>query len=71
MSIDTLGEVRTLVHRLSYREKMRLLSDLATDLFRESVTESVAPDAFPVLHLNRWPEDLPLRRSELYNEYGR
>lgn len=73
MATDTLTQARTLVERLSFQEKVYLLSDLTRQMLQHvSADASVPPSQpLPTLHLAAWPQGLPLRREELYDDRGR
>lgn len=61
-----------MLRRLSHEEKLLVLHDLACDLQKESALaegDGVAP--FPVIHVPVWPDDLPLRRADLYDDRSR
>jgi len=67
-----LTQTLEMVRRLSHQEKLLVLHDLASDLQKEGVPaegEGAAP--LPVIHLPAWPENLPLRRAELYDDRSR
>ena len=72
MTTPTLIEARNIVRTLTLQEKLYLLNDLTAQLVQES-TRNVAQQrpVFPVLHLDEWPNDVPQRRKELYDDRGR
>ncbi|MEC4991595.1 MAG: hypothetical protein SAJ37_22905 [Oscillatoria sp. PMC 1068.18] len=37
----------------------------------EAVTQERPPLNFPVIHVESWPENLSLRREDMYDEWGR
>jgi hypothetical protein len=73
MSTDQLTQARALVQRLSLQEKLYLLNDLTMQVIRQSAGVAQAPPAQPLpsIHLATWPDNLPLRREELYDDRGR
>ncbi len=73
MTIDQLMQVRELVRQLSLQEKLYLLNDLMAQVIQQSINTSHLAGARPLpsIHLSVWPEKLPLRREELYDDRGR
>jgi hypothetical protein len=73
MTVDHLTHVRTLVRQLSLQEKLYLLQDLTTQVIQQATPGTLGgtPAPLPRLHLDHWPDDLPLRREELYDDRGR
>lgn len=73
MSTDQLTQARALVQRLSLQEKLYLLNDLTMQVIRQSAGAAQTPPAQPLpsIHLDTWPDTLPLRREELYDDRGR
>ncbi|NCC34237.1 MAG: hypothetical protein EOM24_19835 [Chloroflexia bacterium] len=72
MSTDQLTQARALVQRLSLQEKLYLLNDLTMQVIRQSADGVQAPPVQPLpsIHLPTWPDNLPLRREELYDDRG-
>lgn len=73
MGIDQLMQARTLVQRLSLQEKLYLLNDLTMQVILQSSGTVQIPlaEPLPSIHLATWPDNLPLRREELYDDQGR
>lgn len=72
MTTTTLTQARNIVRQLSVQEKLYLLNDIATQLVQESTAVRRSPrPAFPVFHVAEWPEDIPIRREDIYNDRGR
>jgi hypothetical protein len=73
MTIDQLTQVRELVRHLSFQEKLYLLNDLTMQVIQQSTSETTTSlsRALPSIHLTTWPDNLPLRREELYDDRGR
>jgi hypothetical protein len=73
MTSDQLAQARELVRQLSFQEKLYLLNDLTMHVIQESMTAATVPPAQPLpsIHLATWPDNLPLRREELYDHRGR
>lgn len=66
----TLEQALGLAHRLRPQDRAALIAQLAAEL--AAVAEApVSPPTtltLPVLRGGTWPDDLPLRRSELYKD---
>lgn len=73
MNADHLTHIRTLVRQLSLQEKLDLLQDLTTQVIQEATPGTIGgePAPLPGVHLDHWPDDLPVRRVELYDDRGR
>jgi hypothetical protein len=73
MTTDQLAQVRELVGQLSFQEKLYLLNDLTMQLIQQSAKGAppVEQRPLPSIHLTSWPNDLPLRRKDLYDDRGR
>jgi len=73
MAVDYLTQARTLVEHLSFQEKLYLLNDLTRQMLQQTATSvpASASQSLPTIHLATWPEVLPLRREELYDDHGR
>jgi hypothetical protein len=73
MATDQLTQARTLVRQLSFQEKLYLLDDLTTQVIQQSAAATPAPKEppLPIIHLATWPNNLPRRREELYDDRGR
>jgi hypothetical protein len=73
MAADQLTQVRTLVRQLSFQEKLYLLNDLTMQVVQQSAAATPVPKErpLPIIHLATWPNNLPLRREELYDDRGR
>jgi hypothetical protein len=72
MTHTTLIKAREIVRQLSTQEKLSLLNDITAQLMQEAVLSTSAQQLpFPVLHVDSWPQDLPLRREDLYDDRGR
>jgi len=72
MTTTALAQARDIVRQLTLREKLYLLNDITAQLLQESTSRSAQRQApFPVFHVDQWPDDLPLRREDLYNDRGR
>jgi hypothetical protein len=73
MTTDQLAQARELARQLSFREKLYLLNDLTMQVVQEStaVATNAEPGALPSIHLATWPDNLPLRREDLYDDRGR
>jgi hypothetical protein len=73
MTTDQLTQAREFVRHLSFQEKLYLLNDLTIQVIQQStagITKSALP-ILPSIHLATWPDHLPLRREELYDDRGR
>lgn len=67
-----LTQTLEMVRRLTHLEKLVVLHDLAVDLQKESVRpEGRGGEPFPLIHLATWPEDLPVHRTDLYDDRSR
>ena len=66
-------QVRTLARQLPPEEKLYLLHDLTLQLIQQSPARSIPAERgpLPIFHLSTWPNGLPVRREELYDERGR
>ncbi|GIV91323.1 MAG TPA: hypothetical protein DEF43_04635 [Chloroflexus aurantiacus] len=73
MTTDQLTKVRELIRQLSFQEKLYLLNDLTMQVIQQSSSEVTTPEPRPLpsIHLETWPNNLPLRREELYDDRGR
>lgn len=73
MTTDQLSKVRELIRQLSFQEKLYLLNDLTMQVIQQasSVVTTPEPRPLPSIHLEIWPNNLPLRREELYDDRGR
>lgn len=73
MTTDQLTQARDLVRQLSFQEKLYLLNDLTMQVIQQSTTAAPSPPSQPLpsIHLTPWPNNLPLRREELYDDRGR
>ena len=73
MATDQLTQARTLVRQLSFQEKLYLLNDLTMQVIQQSAAATPAPKErpLPTIHLATWPNNMPLRREELYDDRGR
>lgn len=72
MTTDQLAQVRELVRQLSFQEKLYLLNDLTMQVIQQSTKAApAAARPLPSIHLATWPNNLPLRREELYDDRGR
>ena len=71
MTTAALAQARAIVRQLTVQEKFDLLNELTTQLVGESMSTTQERPPFPVLHLDHWPNDVPLRREELYDDRGR
>jgi hypothetical protein len=48
------------------------MNELTMQIIQQSAAAGAAsPQPLPIIHLDSWPDDLPLRREELYGERGR
>jgi hypothetical protein len=72
MTSDHLTHVLNLVRQLSLQEQLYLLQDLTTQVIHEATPGTIGgqPTPLPRLHLDHWPDDLPVRRAELYDDRG-
>lgn len=70
MVSPTLPQAQNLVRELSTQERLYLLHELTAHLLQEAGTgtEKQPTADLPLIHLERWPADLFLRREDLYNE---
>jgi hypothetical protein len=70
---DQLTQARELVRQLSFQEKLYLLNDLTMQVIQQSAaaTTTAEQQPLPSIHLATWPDDLPLRREELYDDRSR
>jgi hypothetical protein len=72
MATDQFTQVRNLVRHLSLQEKLSLMNELTMQIIQQSATAgATSQQPLPTIHLDSWPDDLPLRREELYDERGR
>jgi hypothetical protein len=73
MTTDQLTQARELVRQLSFQEKLYLLNDLTMQVIQYSTTVPADSPSRPLpsIHLTGWPDNLPLRREELYDDRGR
>jgi hypothetical protein len=73
MSVDQLTQARTLLEHLTFQEKLYLLNDLTRQLLQQAVEPGPESSSHPLptIHLATWPQELPLRREELYDDRGR
>jgi hypothetical protein len=73
MATDQLVQVRTFERQLSFQEKLYLLNDLTMEVIQQSAAVTPTPKErpLPIIHLDMWPNNLPLRRQELYDDRGR
>jgi len=71
--MDHYAQARSIVHELTLEEKLWLLNDLTQQVIQQShaATPRVDNRSLPSHHLEKWPDDLSLRREDMYNEYGR
>jgi hypothetical protein len=66
----TLDQALTLVRRLSLADQLRLIGLLAPRVAHDLELPRDLPP-FPVIEGGTWPDGLPLRREELYDDDGR
>ena len=73
MDSVSLDRVFDLATQLPPADKLRLIERLVPQIAQvlQPGTSPVAAGAFPVISIDTWPSDLPLRREELYDERGR
>jgi hypothetical protein len=73
MTTDQLTQARELVRQLSFQEKLYLLNDLTMQVIQQSTAAATDSPSRPLpnIHLTNWPDNLPLRREELYDDRGR
>lgn len=73
MTTDQLMQARELVRQLSFQEKLSLLNDLTMQVIQQSAGTVTTGERQPLpsIHLTTWPNGLPLRREELYDDRGR
>ena len=73
MTTDQLMRARELVRQLSFQEKLYLLYDLTMQVLQQSATAATTAESQPLpsIHLATWPNNLPLRREELYDDRRR
>lgn len=72
MATDQFMQVRNLVRRLSLQEKLYLMNELTMQIIQQSAMAGErSQPSLPTIEMDSWPEDLPLRREELYDERGR
>lgn len=64
----TFEEMLDFARRLSPRQKARLIAELAEELAQ---SQQKAQIPLPVISEGTWPDNLPLRREELYDDSGR
>lgn len=73
MTTNLFTQTRSLMRQLTLQEKLLLLNDLTTQLVQQTVKTRLSSEltSLPTIKIDHWPEDLPLRREELYDEHGR
>jgi len=73
MHTDELIRVRQLLRHLSFQDKLYLLNDLTMQVISERTNNAVPPkrEPLPTIHLPQWPDNLALRREDLYNDHSR
>lgn len=72
MTTQAFAQARDIVRQLTRQEKLYLLNDITAQLIHDTAAIPLPQrPPFPVLHIEQWPSDLPLRREELYDDRGR